>query len=144
MAKLPDIERRLLNWARWRLRNMGTGGNFATTRWDEERVDGGGYDAPTVIGTNDAEAEVMQQAVMALPSHLRATVEAVYLGNGTQQQKAWRLCISLPTIHSRVDQAHRRLAGWLTERASQQRSQRERMEALQASARPGGFGLYGK
>lgn len=136
MARIEDIERRLLNWARWRALMADGGGRFARVTLGEERVDGEGWDAPTVIGTDDAEAEVTEQAVMALPSPQRAAVEAHYLGTGTAARKAARLCIAVATMYQRVEVAHRSIARWLADRVQMQREQRARVEALQSAARP--------
>lgn len=135
MARIEDIERRLLNWARWRALMQDGGGNYARASL-EERVDGQGYDAPTVIGTSDAEAEVTDHAVMALESHLRAAVEAHYLGNGTAERKARRLFVSLATLKLRIEAAHRAISSWLSDRARTQREQRLRVEMLNNRSRP--------
>jgi hypothetical protein len=135
MARIPDIERRLLNWQRWRALMHDGGGNFARAS-TEERVDGQGWDAPTVINTLDAEAEITEQGVMALASPLRAAVESMYLAGGGVARKARRLCISEATLYLRVEQAHRALASWLSDRTLVQRAQQERMQALQRAARP--------
>lgn len=134
MARIEDIERRLLNWARWR-HGAGSGGlGYATVNLAAE----GGRDnfREAVIPTIDCEAEETDQAVLALSSELRATVEAVYLQGGTMAAKSRRLCCSEPTIYSRIDQAHRRIQSWLAERDRVRREQRARLEAMQRAARP--------
>jgi hypothetical protein len=135
MARIPDIERRLLNWARWRALMSDGGGNFARASM-EERVDGEGWDAPTVINTLDAEAEETERGVLLLQSPLRAAVEIIYIGNGTIKRKAARLCVSEATLYLRVDQAHRALASWLSEKARAQQEHKRRLQALQGAARP--------
>lgn len=135
MRMLPDIDRRLLNWARYILMMQG-GGNMARVS-TEERVDGEGYDAPTVIPTNDHEAEETHAGVQTLRSELRAAVECWYLAPGGVSQKCRRLCVSETTLRERIGQAHRALAQWLSDKVQAARAQRERVEALQRSARGG-------
>lgn len=134
MRLLDDMNRRLLNWARY-LWMMKAGGRVATASM-QDRVDGEGWDAPTVIPTNDAEAEETHAGVLALPSELRAAVECWYLGTGGVKHKASRLCVSETTLRDRIGLAHRHLGQWLADKALTAQRQRERMDALQASARP--------
>lgn len=136
MARIEDIERRLLNWARWSA-GMNAGGlGFATVDLTAE----GGRDGyrEAVIPTSDCEAAETHQAVMALASELRATVEQVYLRGGGIAQKARRLGCSEATVYARVELAHRRIQTWLADLQAGRRAQRERVERLQASARPPG------
>lgn len=136
MARDADIERRLQNWGRWRASMGSTVGNFSGVDLTEERVDGGGYDAPMVVPILEAEAQVTEAAVQALePGHC-AAVHAVYVAGGSMEKKAQRLGVSVPTVYARIDLAHRRISVWLAERATAQREQRYRVEALQAAARP--------
>lgn len=136
MARIPDIERRLHNWARWRA-SMGVGmGNYAKTDITQERVDGGGYDTPLAIPIGDDEAARTDVAVNALADDLQAAVMAVYVEGGLMRRKASKLGISEATLYLRVEQAHRALAAWFTDEARAQRDHRARMAALQASARP--------
>lgn len=134
MARIEDIERRLTNWARWRC-GAGSGGlgyaavNFATSS------SAGGY-RECVVPTGDCEAEETDQAVQALPSELRATVETVYLAGGGMAQKARRLAVTPAAVYARIDQAHRQLQVWLQDLAARRRAQRAHVEALQRQARP--------
>jgi hypothetical protein len=135
MARIEEIERRLLNWARWRL-GAGAGGlGYASVKMDAEAGRAGYREA--VVPTVDCEAEETDQAVMALPSELRRTVEVVYLEGGCAAAKACRLAVAEPTVKARVWQAHRKLADWLRDREAGRRVQRARVEALQVLARPG-------
>lgn len=137
MRMLADMDRRLQNWARY-LWMMNAGGRVAGGGGIEERVDNGeGWDAPTVVPTNDHEAEETHAGVMALPGELRAAVESWYLGAGGVREKCRRLCVSEATLRERIGLAHRRLGQWLSDKAQGARSQRERVEALQATARTG-------
>ena len=129
-----DMDRRLQNWARYLHTMRDGGGDFARTSM-AERVDGQGWDAPTVIPTNAAEAEETHAGVMQLPSELRAAAETWYLAGGGVAAKCRRLCISETTLRQRIGLAHRQLGQWLADKALQARRLRERVEALQAGAR---------
>jgi hypothetical protein len=135
MARIEDIERRLLNWARWRLGGQSGGLGYSTVNLADAEAARDGY-REAVIPTVDCEAEETDRAVVSLASELRATVESVYLGGGGLAQKARRLCCSIPTIHARVDLAHRRIQAWLADAEVARKAQRERIERLQAAARP--------
>lgn len=132
MRMLEDMDRRLLNWARWVLMTKG-GGRMAAPSF-EARVDGEGWDAPTVIPTNDAEAEETHAGVMTMPSEQRAAVENWYVGTGGVASKARRLCISETTLRERVGMAQRRLNAWLTDKRQAAQQERERNEKLQRAA----------
>jgi hypothetical protein len=135
MARIEDIERRLLNWQRWKIGRSSGGLGYSTI--DLTLANGGrdGY-VEARVPTMDCEAEETDRAVNALASHLRATVEALYLGNGMLRHKAARLCVSEATLYARRDQAHRHLQAWFAEQAMIKREHRDRLEAMQRSARP--------
>jgi hypothetical protein len=136
MGRIEDMERRLQNWARWKF-GAGAGAlgyarvNPATvlgadrSQIDEARI-------PTV----DCEAEETNQAIVQLPSELRATVEVVYVGAGSMAQKARRLAVTPATVDQRVWRAHRLIQSWLADKALQRRRVRELTEARQQEARP--------
>ena len=136
MARLPDIERRLLNWARWRIGSLSGGMGYARTRY-EHRVDGEGYDAQSRIPTDDCEAEQTDRAIAALEPPLQRALAETYLRGDGAAMKARRAGCSEATLYARVERAHRLIAAWLTDHASQARSERQRTEALQRSAAPG-------
>ena len=126
-----EWNRRLDNWARWVLASQGGGRMGAPSL--EARVDGAGWDAPTVVPTNDAEAAETARAVMALPSVQRAAVEAWYLAPGGIAQRAARVCCAVTTLRERVALAQCQLGQWLTERRQQATDERRRVERLQRS-----------
>jgi hypothetical protein len=134
MARIEDIERRLLNWARWKLGATRSGLGYAAVRWNGALV--GSRNRESVIPTIDCEAEETDRAVQALESRLRATVEVVYLHDRGLRAQARRLCCSEPTVKARVWQAHRALSQWLAERASVARAEHERVQHLQVAAWP--------
>ena len=134
MARIEEVERRLLNWARWRA-GAGSGGmGFASVNMAACGDRSGNRES--VIPTLDCEAEETDRAVMALASELRATVEAIYLGNGTMAAKARRLCVTEDGINRRIGRAHARIQAWVADLARVRQAQRALVEALQQSARP--------
>lgn len=137
MRMIGEMDRRLQNWARY-IWMMNAGGRMASASALQERVDcaaGDGWDAPTVVPTDDAEAEETHAGVMTLPSELRAATEAWYLGHGGVKHKARRLCVSEKTLRDRIGLAHRHLSQWLAEKHQAAKRHRERIEALQAAVR---------
>lgn len=135
MARIEDIERRLLNWARWKAGGQSGGLGYSAMKWAASVGDQGRY-RESVIPTVDCEASETEAALMALPSELRRTVEVVYLQGGGMAAKARRLAVTEATVYSRVEQAHRHLDRYLAEQDRARREQRARVEALQAAARP--------
>ena len=129
MARIPDIDRRLDNWARWRAGGRSGGLGFASVNL-ATAFQGRSTDREAIIPTLDAEAEITDRGVLALASELRATVEQAYLHGGSVARKCTRLACSEATYHSRIDRAHRELAAWLTEREAAARAQRERVERI--------------
>lgn len=137
MARIEDIERRLLNWGRWK-HGAGAGGlGYASVNLMDAGADRDNFQE-AIIPTIDCEAQETDAAVMALPSELRATMEVVYVLGGGMPQKARRLAVTESTIKARIWRAHPLIQSWLADKAQQRRSQRENLERLQASARPRG------
>lgn len=128
MARIEDIDRRLCNWARWKL-GAGSGGmGFSSAGHARE---GGGYGyRVAVIPTVDCEAEETDRAVQSLDEQLWRTMVLVYVGAGSMRRKASSMAISEAAMHSRVWDAHRQLEAWFTERQSAARTERRRVEML--------------
>jgi len=132
MAKIPEIERRLLNWARY-VSTLGAPPPAPDPT--APRVDGSGWDAPTVIPTNDAEAEQTGRAVAALEPELQRTVGVYYLQGGFLTSKLRQLGLQhRVTLYARIGRAHRILLRWFADDAAVKQRERERVEALQRSA----------
>lgn len=134
MAKIDHIDRRLLNWARWRAKMNGGGGNYATIDITQPVVDRSGWDAETPITVDDAEASLTDTAVHQLEPDLQRAIAACYLGSGSPEQHAKRLCVPVATIYARRDRAHQVLARWFAEREATAEAERQRVECLQAIA----------
>jgi hypothetical protein len=138
MARIDWIERRLLNWARWRLtRGMG-GLGYAGVNLAEAGT-AAATDDPNPIPISDVEASETADALLRLnPPGLRLSVEEFYIGRGGVRDKCRRLCCGESTLYARIDQAHRQLADLLNEADKRRRAERERVEGVLRSARPVG------
>ena len=134
MARIEDIERRLLNWARWRA-GAGMGGLGYS---GVDLTDDGGRDGyrEAVVPTMNCEASETETAVQALVPELRAAVEMFYLRGGGHKDKARRLGLSAAGMYARIETAHARLQVWLADHHARRRAERERVERLQATAGP--------
>lgn len=136
MARIEDIDRRLQNWGRWK-HGAGAGGlGYARVR-SMMRVDGGEHVGP-IVPTNDCEAQDTDDAVMALPSELRATIEVYYVLGGGMAEKASRLACTEPTIRNRIARAHPLIQSFLSDLAGRRQQGRIVIEAAQQRARPKG------
>jgi hypothetical protein len=134
MARIEDIERRLQNWARWKLGAVHSGLGYAAMRWAGGVVTPGRRES--VIPTIDCEAEETDRAVQELEPRLRATVEVEYLQGCSLRRKAQQLACSEPAVKSRIWQAHRQLSHWLADKAQLARVERARVEtAMRTGAR---------
>lgn len=130
MARDPEIERRLNNWARYRL-TRGTGAlGYASVNLSDPTMIREPY-AEAPIPTNAIEASETDGAIMLLPGELRAAVESHYLAPGGLAQKLARLCCSKATLYNRIERAQRLLAEHFASRADKARAERARVEALQ-------------
>jgi hypothetical protein len=141
MKMLDDMDRRLLNWARY-VWEMKEGGRISTPSF-EARVDGLGYDAPTVIPTSYAEAEetaVWLASIHLVRSDLHSAVMAWYLAPGGIATKCKRLCVSETTLRERIGLAHRHLSQWLNDKHAKAKARRTRVEALQVASHAGRVG----
>lgn len=137
MARIPEIDRRLQNWARYIARLNSGGGNYASVDFGVSRVDGGGYDAPTVIPISDGEAQETDRAVERLELGQRDAVRAAYLGTGSVKERARKLGLSLATLYARVELAHKVLDREFAAARTAADAERKRVEQLQRWLPPG-------
>lgn len=138
MARDHDMERRLLNWARWALAKGGGVNGVASVNWDK-LADGdtgrSGYITATVP-IEGIEASETHDAIKRLPSELRATVECHYLGNGTVREKLARLHCSERLLYHRIERAHRLLGEHFAAQLDKRLAERRRVQALADGMRP--------
>lgn len=133
MARIEEIERRLLNWARWKSGGRSSGMGYATVNLGASP--GGTRQRESVIPTIDCEAEETDRAVMSLPSELRATVEAVYVSANSARGVAARLCVTPAAVDARIWRAHSHIQAWLQTLESSRKAERERVEFLQRASK---------
>lgn len=145
MARLEWVHLRLVNWQSYCLRRDGSG-NFSRPAY-EERVDGEGWDAETVIRVNDDEARKTGEAVARLPPELMATVRVRYLGvlvpgnrrercATTEADQLAKLCCGRSTLHARLERSDRLLARDFDGQRLKLDAERQATERLIAATRP--------
>lgn len=134
MARDEEIERRLLNWARWKAGIGGGGLGHARSRWAEDASFGGRRYREAVIPTDACDADETDRAVRSLDAPLRRTLEVVYVDDLGGLKAAATLCVAEATVKARVWQAHRLLGQWFRERRRQADEQRARVDRLQRSS----------
>ena len=136
MARIEEIERRLLNWARWRLARGGGMLGYATVNLTDLADSDAGRDGyiTATIPISDVEASETEDAVSRLPSELKASVEIVYIGAGTMNEKCARLFIAIQTLKDRVQRAHRMLQDHFLAQHDKREAERQRVERLQRGA----------
>lgn len=127
MARIPDIERRLLNWARWK-EGDGSPSLGGRSVFNGESIRGMYREA--IVPTSDVEASQTDLAVRSLLPELQQALEIVYLRIGTMEKASAQAGVPAATIYRRVDQAHARIAAWLVWRGESARAERERVEKL--------------
>lgn len=135
MPRIDWIERRLLNWARWKL-NRGSGVlGYAAVNLAEAGTDRDTSDV-SPIPISDVEASDTDAAIKLLnPPGLALTIAEFYIGRGTIKDKCRRLCCGESTVYARIDQAHRKLADHINGEEARRKAERTRVEQLQALAR---------
>lgn len=138
MARDPEIERRLYNWARAKAGGLSGGLGYAKvdlqTEGDSQRY------REATIPIDACDADVTDQAVKALAPVLRETVQQLYLRNLSMREVAARARIGEPAARARLWKAHAELRTWFAERERKAADERARVQRLQrASAAPRGF-----
>lgn len=135
MARDPNIERRMLNWMRWKqgAGSIGLGYGSASI-WNRVQVDHSPNRA-SVVPTNAIEGDETNDAINALPQHLKETVHVFYLCDDRIELKARALGCGVSTVHARIGEAHRLITVWFSDKTRAAAAHREREEAVQAAAR---------
>jgi len=132
MARLEDIERRLLNWARWK-HGAGSGGLGYGSTWNME-PSGSKY-REAVIPTVDCEASETDMAIQSLDERLQMTIRQVYLTGASATIDAEKLGCSAAAVKARIWDAHRRISNWLHDRKTAADNERRRVEALMRTSK---------
>ena len=135
MARLDWIDRRLLNWARWKL-NSGSGPlGFAAVDLSNPTPEVRDPFAEAAIPTLSIEASETDDAVQRLPGELKATLLEFYTGRGGLTDHLRRLVCAKATLYARLERADRLLADHFNARDDRARAERQRVESMLASAR---------
>lgn len=133
MARIEEMHHRLLNWARWRVGGKVGGLGYAAVQWNT--VATRATYRESVIPVSDAEAVETDQGVQQLNDKLRRALEHVYVHGLSSRRASLVMHCSPATVLTHVDDAHRLLQTWLTERARQRQEERARVECLQRTGR---------
>lgn len=138
MAKVEDVERRLLNWARWRIGGGSGGLGYASATLGMES--GGSKYREAVIPTRSGEAIETDSAVQMLATELRVLVHGHYADGLSMAALAVKHGCSVATVYLRLGRVHQLLDQAFRDMAEARRVERHRVEELGRQARPqGGF-----
>ena len=136
MARDAEMDRRLNNWARWRV-GMSSGGLGYASVCYEDVVDKSRDDAQAKIPTLSVEAEETDRAIKLLPSELKRTIEVVYLEGSTTDKQLRLLGVNtVRTIQLRIERAHILLKRWFEEEREKWQKLNERTRDTIEAARP--------
>ena len=128
-----EMDRRLNNWARWKL--GGGSGRLGYARVSPGMEPSAARYRQSIIPVDDAEADETDRAVHQLPSDPRRTCEVYCLDPAGGARKAAQLCITEAGMYRRIERAHRELSTWFADRRRQADERRAQVERMQASAR---------
>lgn len=135
MARIEDIERRLLNWARYEIAMKGRG-TYARIDITQPTVDNRTpYDSQVPIGIMEGEAMETADAVAALEDGLRRAVHEHYKSTKGAAEQARALGIGKSTLYARIEEAHRVIYRWLADRQRAAQQEAARVRALQPGAK---------
>jgi DNA-directed RNA polymerase specialized sigma24 family protein len=128
-----EVERRLLNWARWRAGGQRGGLGYASVSLGAQ-TSSARY-RESVIPTSAGEAMETDEAVQRLEALLRRVVTRHYADGLSVSAISIEMRCAVSTVYARLDRAHLLLDAAFHEMALARRAERERVEALTASAR---------
>lgn len=138
MAKIDDVERRLLNWARWKIGGESGGLGYASATLGLMAGAGTSAYRESLIPTGVAEAVETDNAVKLLDLDHRRVVIEHYEHGLSLAATSVKLGCSVATVYARVDRVHRLLDQAFRDLVAGRQLERERVERLQADARPKG------
>lgn len=122
LARVDEVERRLVEWADWRRRQ---------TR--DER--GPGLSGTPEIGLLGGVL-LMERIIMSMLASLRATLVEVYVERGSMAVHAEKLGCPETTVARRLGRAHLFIADHLAGAAELEREERYRTDATEDLSRP--------
>lgn len=139
MARSEDVERRLLNWARWRIGGASGGLGYAKASLGESP--GASRYRESIIPTNGAEAAETEAVVRCLEADLQRVVDLHYFEGLSVAMIAVRLSCSAATVYGRLDRVHLLLDQAFRDMQDARRNERQRVDRIQRQAAPGGGGF---
>ena len=113
MARDEDMERRLNNWARWKVGVSSATLGYAQV--DYTFVGGGNSFSGTKIPVLGVEAEETDRAIKTLDHDLQRTLWVVYVSGADRTVQERALGCGARAIQLRVERAHVQLKRWITE-----------------------------
>jgi hypothetical protein len=129
MARIEEVHRRLMNWARWKRKDCMGGLGYARVQLNG--VPTRSAYRESIIPTSEGEAAETDDGLRLLSTDLQRAVEHTYLDGRSVRQAAGLLHCSPATVQQRVSQAHGLLHQWLIERQRASQAERARVEDLQ-------------
>jgi hypothetical protein len=134
MARIEDVERRLLNWARWLIGGRSGGLGYATVSYGAVGADCSKV-RESVIPTSEAEAVETDDAVKELATELQLVLAMHYRDGKSVAMISVESYCSVATVYNRLDRAHRLLDQTFSDRAEARRAERARVENLSTATR---------
>ena len=113
MARIPEIEARLLRWAEWRKVGDGSGYPVKSVLHEDWSPPSSGM-VPGMKVVPASDAKQTGRAVARLSERLQATVVVHYIRRLSGAAAAGELKCKPDTIQARIEQAHRELAQMLS------------------------------
>lgn len=133
MSKITEVERRLINWARWKASEGAIGGLGYASPSTFSGVGGGAYgSAIPMLGHEAADTD---SAIMELGRDAQATLFEVYVSDPPSDVLSQRLGVGADAVRRRVDQAHRALQRIFEDRAQALKTAREAFEVASKCAK---------
>lgn len=138
MAKIEDVERRLLNWARWRIGGDSGGLGYASATLGMS-TQGRAMYREAIVPTSASEAVETDDTIQQLLDLDHRLVVVLHYAEGLSMVGvSLRLGCSVATVYARIDRLHRQLDDAFHQLAAKRGSERARVEELQRQARPKG------
>lgn len=134
MAKSDDVERRLLNWVRWRIGGASGGTGYASSRWGG--TPGTSAYRDSVIPTSAAEAIETDAVIQRLDQDLLQLVMDHYADGLSMAALAVKRDCSVATAYARLGRLHQLLGQAFHDMAEARRAERKRVESLARASKP--------
>lgn len=127
MARLKRIQRRLDNWALWKVRQNDSGLGYHARNILAVDVWGRGSYNGAIIPHFEQEAEETNQAIESMKlgkGHLFVTLDCIYIKDLGVKQTARRMDRAESTIKAQLEQADHYIAAWMEAKAEERERKR--------------------